>query len=198
MKLIIASGNQHKVREIKEILGDTFSPIISMKEAGIDHETLEDGSTFLENARKKADEIAAISGCAVIADDSGLCVDALNGAPGIYSARYCGHHGDDEENNRQLLLHMQGVENRRAHYTCAMVITYPDGSHTEAEGYMFGMLLSQGRGTGGFGYDPLFVPDGKDKTLAEYTAEEKNAISHRAKALEAVLEKVKSRREDAL
>ncbi len=191
MKLIIASGNLHKVREIKEILADAFFPILSMKEAGIDHETVEDGASFLENARKKADEIARISGCAAIADDSGLCVDALGGAPGIYSARYCGHHGDDACNNRQLLLHMQGKEDRRAHYTCAMVITYADGSHVEAEGYMFGTLLCHEQGTGGFGYDPLFVPDGGDKTLAEYTAKEKNAISHRSKALAALLAKIK-------
>ncbi len=191
MKLIIASGNAHKVREIKQILGDTFSPILSMTEAGIDHETVEDGETFLDNARKKADEIMQLCGCAAIADDSGLCVDALDGAPGVYSARFCGCHGDDEANNRALLHLMEDKDDRRAYYSCAMVIAHPDGHHTEAQGYMHGTLLREGRGTGGFGYDPLFVPDGGDKTLAEYTAQEKNAISHRARALAAVLEELR-------
>lgn len=187
MKLIIASGNRHKVREIREILGGAFEEILSMTEAGIDHDTVEDGTTFLENARKKAREIMEISGCAAIADDSGICVPALDGAPGVYSARYCGRHGDDEENNRLLLKNMAGKTDRRAYYTCAMVIAYPDGHTKEAEGYMHGTLLCEGRGTGGFGYDPLFVPEGGEKTLAEYTAEEKNAISHRASALRQLL-----------
>lgn len=187
MKLIIASGNRHKVREIREILGGAFEEILSMTEAGIDHDTVEDGTTFLENARKKAREIMEISGCAAIADDSGICVPALDGAPGVYSARYCGRHGDDEENNRLLLKNMAGKTDRRAYYTCAMVIAYPDGHTKEAEGYMHGTLRYEGRGTGGFGYDPLFVPEGGEKTLAEYTAEEKNAISHRASALRQLL-----------
>lgn len=191
MKLIIASGNRHKVREIREILGGAFEEILSMTEAGIDHETVEDGATFLENARKKAREIVELSGCAAIADDSGLCVEALGGAPGILSARYCGCHGEDEENNRLLLRNMEGVSDRRAHYTCAAVIAYPDGTTVEAQGYMHGTLLTEGRGTGGFGYDPLFVPTGGERTLAEYTPEEKNAISHRAAALAALLEALK-------
>ena len=187
MKLIIASGNRHKVREIRTILGDAFEQVLSMKEAGIDHETVEDGTSFLENARKKADEMAAISGCAAIADDSGLCVRALGGAPGILSARFAGRHGDDAANNRLLLERMTGIEDRRAYYACAMVIAYPDGRHVEAEGYMHGTLLDFERGTGGFGYDPMFVPEGGERTLAEYSPEEKNAISHRARALEGVL-----------
>ena len=115
MKLIIASGNRHKVREIRTILGDAFEQVLSMQEAGIDHETVEDGTSFLENARKKADEMAAISGCAAIADDSGLCVRALGGAPGILSARFAGRHGDDAANNRLLLERMTGIEDRRAY-----------------------------------------------------------------------------------
>lgn len=191
MKLIIASGNRHKVREIREILGDAFEEIVSMTEAGIDHDTVEDGATFLENARKKAREIMEISGCAAIADDSGICVPALGGAPGVFSARYCGRHGDDEANNRLLLKNMEEMTDRRAYYTCAMVIAYPDGHTKEAEGYMHGTLRYEGRGTGGFGYDPLFVPNGGTKTLAEYTAEEKNAISHRAEALRKLLASVR-------
>ena len=107
MKLIIASGNQGKLREIRAILGEKFDEILSMKEAGIDHETVEDGSTFLENAQKKAREIAELSGCAALADDSGICVNALGGEPGIYSARYCGRHGDDEANNRLLIENLK-------------------------------------------------------------------------------------------
>lgn len=191
MKLIIASGNRHKVREIREILADAFEEIVSMTEAGIDHDTVEDGATFLENARKKAREIMELSGCAAIADDSGICVPALGGAPGVFSARYCGRHGDDEANNRLLLKNMEEMTDRRAYYTCAMVIAYPDGHTKEAEGYMHGTLRYEGRGTGGFGYDPLFVPNGGAKTLAEYTAEEKNAISHRAEALRKLLASVR-------
>ncbi len=112
MKLIIASSNAHKLIEIKAILGDAFDEILSLKEAGIDRETIEDGNTFMENAEKKAREIAEISGCCALADDSGLCVDALDGAPGIFSARFSGVHGDDEANNRLLLKKLEGVENR--------------------------------------------------------------------------------------
>ena len=187
MKLIIASNNAHKIREIREILGSRFDPILTLREAGIDHETVEDGVTFLENARKKAREIAEISGCAALADDSGISVDALGGAPGVYSARYCGMHGDDEGNNDLLLKNLEGQTDRRAHYTAAIVIAYPDGRTVEAEGYLYGTIGTERIGTGGFGYDPLFFPEGSSRTLAEYTAEEKNAISHRAEGLRALL-----------
>ena len=190
MKLVIASNNSHKIREIKQILGARFSPILTLREAGIDHETVEDGVTFLENARKKAREIAEIASCAALADDSGISVDALGGAPGVYSARYGGVHGDDEGNNDLLLKNLEGVEDRRAHYTAAIVIAYPDGTTVEAEGYLFGTIGYERIGTGGFGYDPLFFPEGSSRTLAEYTAEEKNAISHRAEGLRALLEKL--------
>ena len=132
MKLIIASNNAHKLTEIKAILGSRFDEIVSMREAGIEHETVEDGSTFMENAVKKAREIAEISGCCALADDSGICVDALDGAPGIYSARFSGVHGDDEANNRLLLKKLEGVKNRGAHYTCAMALCRPDGELTTA------------------------------------------------------------------
>ena len=187
MKLIIASNNAHKIREIREILGSRFDTILTLREAGINHETVEDGVTFLENARKKAREIAQISGCAALADDSGISVDALGGAPGVYSARYCGMHGDDEGNNDLLLKNLEGQTDRRAHYTAAIVIAYPDGRTVEAEGYLYGTIGTERIGTGGFGYDPLFFPEGSSRTLAEYTAEEKNAISHRAEGLRALL-----------
>ncbi len=190
MKLIIASNNKHKIKEIKEILGAKFSEIVSLREAGIDHETLEDGISFAENAYKKAREIAEISGCASLADDSGICVDALGGEPGIYSARYSGTHGDDEENNRLVLERLKGAENRGAHYTCAVSLVYPDGTHLLAEGYLYGEITDNPRGNGGFGYDPLFVPTGDKRTVAEMTDEEKNKISHRARALELLLKKM--------
>ena len=122
MKLIIASNNAHKLTEMKAILAPFFDDVLSMREAGIEHETVEDGKTFMENAVKKARELAEISGCCAIADDSGLCVDALDGAPGIYSARFSGVHGDDNANNRLLLEKLEGVENRAAHYTCAIAL----------------------------------------------------------------------------
>ena len=190
MKLIIASNNQHKIREIKKILGEKFEQIVSLREAAIDHETIEDGNTFLENAKKKAVEIAEISGCAALADDSGICVDALNGAPGIFSARFAGEHGNDQANNDLLVARLADKEDKSAHYTAAICLVYPDGKRVEAEGYLFGRIIDTPRGTRGFGYDPIFVPDGETRTVAEMTDEEKNAISHRAKALEALLSKL--------
>lgn len=193
MKLIIASNNQHKIREIKSILADKFDDILSLREAGIDHETVEDGTTFMENALKKAREIAEISGAAALADDSGICAHALGGAPGIYSARYAGEdggHGDDEANNDLLLKNLEDKADRTAHYTCAMALCYPDGSEVTAEGYMYGTVITERRGERGFGYDPLFVPVGESRTVAEMTDEEKNAISHRANALKNLLEKL--------
>ena len=189
MKLIIASNNAHKLIEIKAILGDHFEEILSMREAGIEHETIEDGSTFMENARKKAREIMEISGCCALADDSGLCVDALDGAPGIYSARFCGRHGDDPANNRLLLEKLDGCEDRGAHYTCAMALALPDGSMLEAEGYLYGKIAHEEAGSNGFGYDPLFYLPDHGCTAAQISPEEKNRISHRAEALHKLVEK---------
>ena len=191
MKLILASNNAHKLVEIRAILGDCFDEILSLREAGIDHETVEDGQTFLENAEKKAREIMEISGCCALADDSGLCVDALDGAPGIYSARFSGVHGDDKANNRVLLQKMQGVEDRSAHFTCAMVLVRPDGSAVRAEGYFYGQIAFEEAGENGFGYDPLFYLPERGCTTAQISAEEKNAISHRANALHALLRKLR-------
>ena len=191
MKLILASNNAHKLIEIRAILGSEFDEILSMREAGIVHETVEDGSSFLENAEKKAREIMEISGCCALADDSGLCVDALGGAPGIYSARYAGEHGDDKANNRKLLRELEGVEDRRAHFACAMVLVRPDGSVVRAEGRMDGVIAFEEAGENGFGYDPLFYLPERGCTNAQLTPEEKNAISHRANALHALLQKLR-------
>lgn len=191
MKLIIASNNAHKLVEIKAILSGFFDEIQSMREAGIDHETIEDGTTFMENAIKKAKEIAELSGCCALADDSGICVDALDGAPGIYSARFCGHHGDDEANNDLLLEKLKNETNRKAHYTCAIALVRPDGSVVEAEGYFHGEVGHERIGTNGFGYDPLFYLPEYHCTAAELSPEKKNEISHRAVALQLLVEKLK-------
>ena len=190
MKLIIASNNAHKLTEIKAILGDFFEEILSLKEAGIEHETVEDGSTFMENAVKKAREIAEISGCCALADDSGLCVDALDGAPGIYSARFSGVHGDDKANNDLLLEKLEGVADRGAHFTSAIALVRPDGSSVTAEGYIYGQIGFEEKGANGFGYDPLFVVPELGCTTAELSPEEKNRVSHRFNALKALVEKL--------
>ena len=190
MKLIIASNNKHKIYEIKKILGSHFDEILSLSEAGIDHDTIEDGTTFMENATKKAREIAEISGCAALADDSGICAHALDGAPGVYSARFSGGHGNDADNNALLLKLLSDKEDKGAHYTCAMVLCYPDGRLVTAEGYMYGTITPDARGQHGFGYDPIFIPDGETRTVAEMSDEEKNAISHRGNALKLLLDKI--------
>ena len=191
MKLIIASNNAHKLKEIKAILGDCFDEIVSIKEAGIDHETVEDGSSFYENAHKKASEIMQISGCCALADDSGICVDALGGAPGIFSARFSGVHGDDKANNRTMLEKLSRVENRKAHYTCCMVLVRPDGSEVVAEEIFEGVIGHEPVGDNGFGYDPLFFIPEYNCTMAQLSPEVKNSVSHRAKALQTLLKKLK-------
>ena len=188
MKLIIASNNSHKIGEIKKILSNKFDEILSLREAGIDHETVEDGVTFMENAMKKAREISELFGCVALADDSGICCDALDGAPGVFSARFSG--GNAHDNNRLLIEMLRDKEDKSAHYTCAMVLCYPDGSTVTAEGYMYGKITDVPRGEHGFGYDPHFIPDGETRTVAEMSDEEKNAISHRARALELLLGKL--------
>lgn len=196
MKLIIASNNAHKIREIKQILGDRFEQILSLKEAQIDHETVEDGVTFLENARKKATEIAEISGCCALADDSGICAHALNNEPGVYSARYAGYHGDDEANNRLLIKNLQDKADKSAHYACAIVLAYPDGKTVSAEGEMHGEIIDTPKGENGFGYDPIFFLPQYGMTAAQISPAEKNRISHRAKALNALVAKLDNAERD--
>jgi XTP/dITP diphosphohydrolase len=193
MKLIIASNNAHKIYEIKKILSGKFDRILSLREAGIDHETVEDGKTFIENALKKAREISEISGECALADDSGITAHALGDKPGIYSARYASTsdgNAKDEDNNALLLKNLSDKEDKTAHYTAAIALVYPDGREVTAEGYMYGRIIDTPRGTRGFGYDPLFVMDGEERTVAEMTDEEKNAVSHRANALKSLLEKI--------
>ena len=188
MKLIIASNNAHKLEEIKAILGGSFAEILSLREAGIDHETVEDGATFAENAAKKAREIMEISGCCALADDSGLCVEALGGAPGIYSARFSGEHGNDAANRRRLLEELKNTDERAAHFTCSMALVRPDGGMITAEGFVYGEIARAEAGENGFGYDSLFFLPEYGCTMAQLPPEKKNAISHRHNALMALLE----------
>ena len=182
MKLIIATNNQKKLKEMSPILLKYFDSVQSLSEAGIDHETVEDGTTFEENALKKAREIAKISGCAAVADDSGLVVDALGGEPGIYSARYAGGHGDDEANLNLVLEKMQGKKVRSARFVCALA--YVNGEDTAVfRGEMEGEITNSPAGENGFGYDPIFFLPEYGCTSAEISPEEKNQISHRAKAI---------------
>ena len=184
-RLVVASGNAHKLREIAEIF--TQFEVVPQKQMGFDEEVEETGATFLENALIKARAACKALGCMALADDSGLCVDALGGAPGVYSARYCGHHGSDEENRKTLLKNMQGITDRRAHFTSALALVYPDGKELLAEGATYGVILEKEDGEGGFGYDPLFFSNDLQKTFGVATSEEKNAVSHRFRALQNIL-----------
>ncbi len=184
-RLVVASGNAHKLREIAEIF--TQFEVVSQKELGFLDEVEETGETFMENALIKARAAAKALQLPVLADDSGLCVDALDGAPGVYSARYSGGHGDDKANRALLLKNMKGKENRRAHFTSALALVYPDGRELTAEGYTYGDILEEEQGTGGFGYDPLFMSEDLGKTFGLATAEEKNSVSHRGRSLKILL-----------
>ena len=185
IRLVVASGNKNKLREIAEIFTDF--EVCSQKEMGFDEDVEETGTTFAENALIKARAASAALGEMVLADDSGLCVDALDGAPGVYSARYCGYHGDDEKNRKVLLKNMEGITNRRAHFTSAIALVYPDGRELLAEGHTYGEILHEETGNGGFGYDCLFFNDDLQKSFGVVTAEEKNKVSHRFRALQELL-----------
>ncbi len=187
-RLVLASGNFGKLKEMRMLLGDHFD-VVSMKELGLDPDIDENGTTFEENALIKAEALMKLTGCAAIADDSGLEVDALGGRPGVYSARYCGVHGDDEANNQLLIKELNDVaEPRTARYACAMALVRPGQKPIITRGECEGYILREYRGTGGFGYDPLFLSADFDKTFAEATLEEKNAVSHRARAINKLLE----------
>ena len=184
MKIIIATHNKHKLTEMSRILSPMGYEVVTDTDLGIElTDAEENGETFLDNARIKAESGCKESGLPCIADDSGLCVDALDGAPGVFSARYSGVHGDDEGNNRKLLAELEGIptEKRTAHFACAICVSFPDGSEITATGKCEGYIGYEKKGSNGFGYDPLFMVG--DRSLAEMTAEEKDAISHRGNAL---------------
>lgn len=190
-RLVVATGNAHKLREIAEIF--TQYEVVSQKEMGFCEDVEETGDTFRENALIKARAACKALGESVLADDSGLCVEALGGAPGVYSARYCGHHGSDEENRATLLKNMAGMKNRKAYFTSAIAIVTPSGEELVAEGRTYGNILLEEQGDGGFGYDCLFFSDDLQKSFGEATAEEKNGVSHRFRALQAMLAILKDR-----
>lgn len=192
MKLAIATNNQHKLQEIRAILGDSFEELLSLKDLDIDVDVEETGSTLEENALIKARAILALSGIATLADDTGLMVDALRGAPGVYSARYAGEEHDDAKNRALLLKNLDGVKDRSAHFATVIALCYPDGKTLTASGRVNGEILLSERGTEGFGYDSLFFSTELGKTFAEATQAEKNSVSHRGRALRAMLELVKS------
>ena len=179
MKLIVATHNQHKIREISQILPDF--DIVADDPEGVE----ENAPDFVGNALIKVRAIAAKhAGCWCLADDSGLEVAALGGAPGVRSARYAGEPANTPANNALLLKNLTGVTDRRANFTCAIALVDPSGAEHTAVGKCFGRIAETPSGSAGFGYDPLFVPDGHDVSFADLSADEKNAISHRGRALE--------------
>ena len=184
-RIVLASNNPGKIREISEML-DGYE-IVCPRELGIDFTVEETGSTFYENALIKAKALYELCHCPTIADDSGLCVDALDGAPGVYSARYSG--GDDKDNNKKLLSELQGVTNRAAHF-CSCIVYYDGKTVVEGTGNTYGTIGFSEDGDGGFGYDPLFISDDLHKSFGVATAEEKNSVSHRYRALKALREKL--------
>lgn len=199
MKIVLASRNRKKINELKTLLSESFSDleILSLDDVGITEEIEENGETFEENALIKA-RAAAVSGYIAVGDDSGLTVDALNGAPGIYSARYaarCNFAGDhdDEGNNQALLQNLGGLESaqRTAAFVCTIACVMPDGREFTVRGDVKGRILESYAGNGGFGYDPLFFYEPFGKTFAELSFDEKNAVSHRGRAIRAFAEKLK-------
>jgi len=181
--LVVATGNEHKLKELQEMFKD-FYTLVPMTAVGFFGPIEEDADTFAGNAAIKAEAVFEATGLPAIADDSGLSVDALDGEPGVLSARYAGEHGDDEKNNDLLLSRMEGKEDRSASFRCALALKLPGRETIIAEGSCPGTILYERRGTGGFGYDPLFLYEPMGKTYAEMNEEEKNAVSHRSRAAE--------------
>ncbi|MCD8221841.1 MAG: RdgB/HAM1 family non-canonical purine NTP pyrophosphatase [Clostridiales bacterium] len=192
-KIIFATGNPGKMKEIRMILGDLGCEILSMKEAGADPEIIEDGTSFAQNAEIKARAVWACTGDIVLADDSGLVVDYIGGEPGIYSARYMGEDTSYEIKNRNIIDRLRGAvgEKRAARFVCNIAAVLPDGQVVHTEAVMEGQIADEPSGTGGFGYDPILWLPEFGKTSAELTIEQKNQISHRGKALEAMKVRLK-------
>ena len=187
MKIVLASRNKKKISERNALLAKHIPEIevLSLDDIGFEDEIVEDGETFEDNAYIKAGTVAKL-GYIGVGDDSGLCVDALDGAPGVYSARYAGEHGDDAANNALLLKNLADKTDRTARFVCSIACVFPDDVNTAhvCRGEVEGKIIDEYRGEGGFGYDPLFYYEPFGKTLAEMSAEEKNSISHRGRAIE--------------
>lgn len=194
-KIIFATSNQGKMREIREIMQDLGMEILSMKEAGIEADIVEDGKTFEENALIKARTIRDLTGQLVLADDSGLEVDALNKEPGIYSARYMGEDTSYDIKNANIIERLSGLEGekRSARFVCAIAAAFPDGTEETCRGTIEGRIGHESAGENGFGYDPIFYVPEYDCTTAQLSAEQKNEISHRGKALRAMKEIIRQR-----
>ena len=183
MKLLLATSNPNKLREIRALLNVPGLEILGALDFPDMPEVVEDGDTFEANAVKKARAMSQVSGTWALADDSGLEVDALNGEPGVYSARYAGEVASSSDNNRKLLSALEGVENRAARFRCVLALVSPEGTARTLAGACEGSIAFEPRGDGGFGYDPLFIPEGHDRVFAEMSGEEKNKLSHRGRAL---------------
>ena len=190
-KIVLASNNKHKVKEFKDILKDY--EILTMNDIGFDSDIVEDGNSFLENSLIKAKTISEYLKSKnldyiVIADDSGLCCDALNGEPGIHSARYASDH--DIKKNRDVLINNLKDKDKKAYFNCTIVVYYPDGSYKHFEGKTYGTIIDEERGKNDFGYDCIFLSDDLNKTFGEATEEEKNSVSHRGRAIEEMLKEL--------
>lgn len=192
MKYVLATHNPGKLKEMGDILACFGVEVVSPKDLGLTVDVEETGTTFAENAMLKAKAICAAAGLPAIADDSGLCVDALNGGPGVYSARYGGEGLDDRGRYMLLLNNMRGQTTRAAHFACAIACAFPNGDTLTAQGRCDGTIAFAPMGEGGFGYDPVFFVPEKAKTFGQLTAEEKSAISHRGRALESFAAKLET------
>lgn len=199
MKIVLASRNRHKIGELQALLAKHIPEIevFSLDDIGFEGEIVEDGEGFCDNAYIKASTVARL-GYIGVGDDSGLCVDALGGAPGVYSARYAGEHGDDAANNALLLKNLADKEDRSARFVCAIACVFPDDVERAHifRGEVEGKIIDEYRGEGGFGYDPLFYYEPFGKTLAQMNAEEKNSISHRGRAIENFANFMKEQQEE--
>ncbi len=195
MKVIAATKNKGKIREMHEILSPLDIEIISQQEMGIELDVEETGDTFIKNALIKARAVAMVCDYPVLADDSGICVDALGGAPGVRSARYAGDNATDEDKINKMLDEIGDNENRNAKFVTAVAFIYPDGREITAEGEVKGYITKEPKGSNGFGYDPIFFSDELGKTFAEGSDDEKNSVSHRGRALKNLYEKLKAMEE---
>ncbi|MBD1399194.1 XTP/dITP diphosphatase [Pelobacter sp. M08fum] len=194
MKLLVATGNEGKLRELVQLLAPLDLDVMGLDQLDNPPVVAEDGATFADNARKKALTLARFSGCLTLADDSGLCVDVMDGAPGVFSARYAGEQGDDKANNARLVRELGDIplNQRKAHFHCCIALAWPDGRCETVEGRVDGLIIDQQRGSHGFGYDPLFLVPEYGKTMAELPADIKNRISHRGRALQKIVPLLKT------
>ena len=190
LEMIVATHNRGKMKEIEALLRDMPIEVRCLDDVDADFTVVEDGETFAQNAVKKAEAAAKRFQCAALADDSGLCVDALDGRPGVYSARFAGEDATDADNNQRLLAMLADTEERTARFVCVMALAVPGRDTVTVEGVCEGAIVETLSGDGGFGYDPLFVPQGYDATFAQLGSRTKNQISHRAQALHMMKERI--------